>query len=44
MRTVLVSRGRTIANLDSRLYLDDKLIAQASSFAIVKPKRRVVAP
>lgn len=42
--TVLVNRGRTIANLDSRLYLDDKLIAQANgNFAILKPKEQVVA-
>ena len=41
--TVLVNRGRTIANLDSRLYLDDKLIAQANgNFAIVKLKGQVV--
>jgi acyl-CoA thioesterase len=42
--TVLVNRGRTIANLDSRLYLADKLIAQANGhFAILKPKGQVVA-
>ena len=42
--TVLLNRGRTIANLDSRLYLDDKLIAQANgNFAILKPKGQVVA-
>ncbi len=37
--TVVLNRGRTIANLDSRLYLDDTLIAQANgNFAIVKLK------
>lgn len=37
--TVVVNRGRTIANLDSRLYLDDTLVAQANgNFAIVKLK------
>lgn len=42
--TVLLNRGRTIANLDSRLYLGDKLIAQANgNFAILKPKGQVVA-
>lgn len=43
--TVLVNRGRTIANLDSRLYLDDdKLIAQANgNFAILKPKGQLAA-
>jgi len=44
--TILLNRGRTIANLDSRLYLGDKLIAQANgNFAILKPKGQVaVAP
>jgi acyl-CoA thioesterase len=40
--TVLVNRGRTIANLDSRLYLDDRLLAQANgNFAILKPRGQV---
>jgi acyl-CoA thioesterase len=40
----VVNRGRTIANLESRLYLDDKLIAQANgNFAILRPKEQVVA-
>lgn len=42
--TVLLNRGRAIANLDSRLYLGDRLIAQANgNFAILKPKEPVVA-
>jgi acyl-CoA thioesterase len=37
--TVLLNRGRTVANLDSRLYLDERLIAQANgNFAILKRK------
>lgn len=37
--TTLVNRGRTIANLDSRLYLGDTLVAQANgNFAILKPR------
>lgn len=41
--TVLLNRGRTIANLDSRLYLDDKLIAQANgNYAILKPRAQPV--
>ena len=37
--TVVLNRGRTIANLDSRLYLGDTLIAQANgNFAILKRK------
>ncbi|QDW37264.1 PaaI family thioesterase [Bradyrhizobium sp. KBS0727] len=42
--TVLLNHGRTIANLDSRLYLDDTLIAQANgNFAILKRKGHAVA-
>lgn len=42
--TVLINHGRTIANLDSRLYLDDTLIAQANgNFAILKRKVHAVA-
>lgn len=37
--TTLVNRGRTIANLDSRLYVGDTLVAQANgNFAILKPR------
>lgn len=37
--TVMVNRGRTIANLNSRLYLGDTLIAAANgNFAILKRK------
>ena len=37
--TELLNRGRNIANLDSRLYLDDKLIAQANgNYAILRPR------
>lgn len=37
--TVVLNRGRTIANLESRLYLADRLIAQANgNFAILKPR------
>lgn len=42
--SVLVNRGRTIANLDSRLYLDDKLLAQANgNFAILRRKEQIAA-
>lgn len=35
--TTLVNRGRTIANLDSRLYVGDTLVAQANgNYAIMK--------
>ncbi|MCO5129571.1 MAG: PaaI family thioesterase [Xanthobacteraceae bacterium] len=37
--TTLVNRGRTIANLDSRLYVGDTLVAQANgNYAILKPR------
>jgi len=37
--TVILNRGRTIANLESRLYLADRLIAQANgNFAILQPR------
>ncbi|MGL4287454.1 MAG: PaaI family thioesterase [Phreatobacter sp.] len=42
--SVLLNRGRTIANLDSRLYLDDKLIAQANgNYAILKPRTQAAS-
>ncbi len=42
--TVVVNRGRTIANLESRLYLGDTLIAQANgNFAILTRKVDVPA-
>ena len=37
--TQLVNRGRTVANLDSRVYLDDLLVAQANgNYAIFSPR------
>ncbi|MBN8959921.1 MAG: PaaI family thioesterase [Rhizobiales bacterium] len=37
--TTLINRGRTIANLDSRLYVGDTLVAQANgNYAILKPR------
>lgn len=37
-RTELVNRGKTVANLESRVYLDDLLVAQANgNYAIFKP-------
>ncbi len=37
-RTELVNRGRRLANLDARIYLDDQLIAKANgNFAILDP-------
>lgn len=42
--TTLLNRGRTIANLDSRLYLGDTLIAQANgNFAILKRRSEALA-
>jgi acyl-CoA thioesterase len=39
-RSVLVNRGKTVANLDARLYLGDSLVGQANgNFAIFRPKR-----
>ena len=36
----LVNRGKTIANLESRLYLDQVLVAHANgNCAIFRPKR-----
>ena len=37
-RTELINRGKTLANLESRLYLGELLVAQANGhFAIFKP-------
>ena len=37
--TTVLNRGRTIANLDSRLYVGDTLVAQANgNYAILKPR------
>lgn len=42
--TVMLNRGRTIANLDSRLHVDDKLIAQANgNYAILKPRAQAAS-
>ena len=42
--TVMLNRGRTIANLDSRLYLDETLIAQANgNYAIMKRRSQALA-
>lgn len=39
-RSVLLNRGKSIANLESRLYLDDTLVGVANgNFAIFSPKR-----
>ncbi|MBL0086320.1 MAG: PaaI family thioesterase [Ideonella sp.] len=37
-QTELVNRGRTVANLESRVFADDRLVAQANgNYAIFKP-------
>jgi acyl-CoA thioesterase len=37
-RTELVNRGKTVANLESRVYLDELLVAKANgNYAIFKP-------
>ena len=37
--TALVNRGRTVANLESRIYLDDVLVASANgNYAIFAPR------
>ena len=42
--TQIVNRGRTVANLESRVYLDDLLVAQANgNYAIFTPKSRTAA-
>lgn len=39
--TEVVNRGRSVANLDSRLYVGDTLVAQANgNYAIFKPRSR----
>jgi acyl-CoA thioesterase len=38
-RTTLVNRGKTVANLDARLYQDEQLVAQANgNYAIFRPR------
>jgi len=38
--TAIVNRGKTVANLESRVYLGDLLVAQANgNYAIFTPKR-----
>ncbi len=40
--TEVVNRGRTLANLESRLFVDDVLVASASgNYAIFVPRERV---
>ena len=40
--TQVVNRGRTVANLDSRLYVGETLVAQANgNYAIFKPRSRL---
>jgi len=37
----VLNRGRSVANLDSRLFVGDVLVAQANgNYAIFKPSRR----
>lgn len=39
-KTTLVNRGRSVANLESRLYADEALVAQANgNYAVLKPAR-----
>ena len=39
-KTELVNRGKTVANLESRLYVEQVLVAQANgNYAIFRPKR-----
>ena len=39
-KTELVNRGRTVANLEARLYVEQNLVAQANgNYAIFRPKR-----
>lgn len=38
-RTQMVNRGKTVANLESRIFLDDLLVAQANgNYAIFRPR------
>ncbi len=40
--TQVVNRGRTVANLDSRIYFGETLVAQANgNYAIFKPRSRL---
>ncbi len=42
--TTLLNRGRTIANLESRLHVGDTLVAQANgNYAILKPRTEAAA-
>jgi len=44
-RTTLVSRGKTVANLESRLYVGDALVAQANgNYAVFRPSAPRKAP
>ena len=37
--TVILNRGKTVANMDSKLYVDGRLVGQANgNFAIFRPK------
>jgi len=39
--SLVVNRGRAVANLDSRLYVGETLVAQANgNYAIFKPRSR----
>ena len=39
-KTVLINRGKTVANLDSKLYVDNVLVGQANgNYAIFRPRR-----
>jgi acyl-CoA thioesterase len=39
-KTELVNRGKSVANLESRLYVDQTLVAQANgNYAVFRPKR-----
>ena len=42
--TRIVNRGRSVANLESQLFVGDSLVAQANgNYAIFKPGQRVAA-
>lgn len=44
-RTTLLNRGKSIANLDSRIYLDEALVAQANgNYAIFRPSAAGTGP
>lgn len=39
-KTQVINRGKTVANLESRIYLDDTLVAQANgNYAIFRPRK-----